>query len=171
MLTLDPSPKNRLAIPLPVRIGGIVLLITVLFAATMHNEALYVLFGRFWKNVFVQIGIFQHLPSILQTGGVVGQVTNQPRDIPAVVSYSMLYLGFCLTLLFLIFPSPQQRRLIIIAYALACVASLLLLIITKAGFALFAELNNQLIHFIVSPIPVIVLAPLIWWYSPTMQRV
>ena len=170
MLTLDSPPKERFALPLPIRIGLLGGLIALLFAATMHNEAIYVLLGQFWKNVFIHAGLSQHLPSILRPDGAIGQVTNRSRDIPAVVTYSLLYLGLCLAILFLVLPYPQQRRLVLVAYGLACSASLLLLVVTKLGVAVFAALNSQLIHFIVSPMPVIVLAPLIWWYTPRKQR-
>ena len=170
MPTLNLSPTKRLVLPLPVRIAGIGLLIALLFAATMHNETLYAFFGHFWKNIFIQTGISQHLPAILQANGAIAQVTHRPRDIPAVVSYSLLYLALCLALLFLALPYPQQRRLVLAAYGLICVVSLLLLVVTKLGVPLLAVLNSQLIHFLVSPMPVMVLAPLIWWYSPDRLR-
>lgn len=162
-----PTPDSRrgtgFSLPLPVRIGGALLLIGVLFWATLHNELLYRLFGGFWQRTFALLGVSQQVPAIMHSGGALGQVTNQPRDIPAVLSYSVLYVGICLSLLFLLLPRRSQHRLVLLAYGAAGVAFIGLLVIGKLGSSASLTLSNQLIHFIVSPMPVIVLAPLLQW--------
>ena len=168
MPTLE-RPRTRTAywqILSIARIVGIIVLVVVLFAATLNNESLYVSFGHFWQKLFATTGLARHPPTLLQSHGAIGQLTHRERDIPAVLSYSVLYLGGCLSLLFLLLPYPSQRRLVVISYSLAGVMALLLLLGSKLGSLNLVLLNSQLIHFIVSPMPVIVLAPLLWWFVP-----
>ena len=167
MPTLERPPRTspRL-IPLAVRVTGIILLVVLLFAATLNNWRLYALFGRFWHEAFLAVGWAHHTPAILQTNGAIGQLTHNARDIPSVLTYSALYICTCLALLFLILPYASQRKLVVTSYGLTGVLAILLLLVGKLGSADFTLFSSQLIHFIVSPMPVIVLAPLLWWYMP-----
>ena len=148
-----------------VRIVGGLLLIALLFSATLYNEVLYALFGLFWQKLFRWTGISQHVPLLLQSNGIIGQVTHRARDIPAVLSYSVFYVGTCLILLFLLLSSAAQRRMVVLFYGFTCVISLCLFVLGSAfSSGVSMTLNSQLVHFIVSPLPVIVLVPLLRWY-------
>lgn len=149
-----------------VRVVCTIVLVVVLFAATLNSEEIYVVFGHFWQTVFAAVGNAHHPPTLLQSHGAIGQLTHRERDIPAVVSYSILYIAGCLLLLYLVLPYPSQRRLVRISYGLAGALTLLLLLASISGNPDLIVLNTRLIHFIVSPMPVIVLAPLLWWYIP-----
>ena len=155
----------------PVRIIGSLLLIVLLFAATMYNEKIYAGLGGLWQKIFSQTVSAPHSTLTLQSEGLVGQLTNQPRNIPAVVLYSLLYLCACIALLFLILPHPQQRKLVLISYAFAGSLTIFLLLGSVIAGNLLLTLNTQLIHFIVSPMPVIILAPLLRWYYTTKVSV
>lgn len=153
-------------LPAPVRIIGSLLLIVLLFAATMYNEKIYAEIGSLWQKLFSPIVSTPSSTLPLQSDSLVGQLTHQPRNIPAIVLYSLLYLCACILLLFLILPHPQQRKLVLISYAFAGFLVVFLLLGSVIGGKLLLTLNTQLIHFIVSPMPVIVLAPLLRWYFP-----
>jgi hypothetical protein len=150
-----------------VWLGSIVLLAGLLFSATLANSELYALLGAGWQRLFIAMGMAQHLPALLQQGGAVGQLMHNAHSIPAVLSYSLLYVGICIALLYLLLPQPSQRRLAVSFYGAAGVAVLTLLIGSRiAGLPTLHVLNIQLIHFVVSPLPVIMLAPLLRWYLP-----
>lgn len=145
-----------------LRLGGILLLIALLFAATLYNEAFYKVFGEFWGNIFSSSTSTQS-----QSDGTLGQLLHRPRNIAAVASYGIVYVCICIALLFLLLPHPYQRKLVLISYGFTAVAFVLLLIGSKLAGPILAVLNDQLLHFVVSPVPVIILAPLLWWYSST----
>lgn len=144
---------------------GSLVLVVLLLAATLSNEVVYDVFGRFWQQVFDLLGIGQQASALPTTRNSVGAVLNQPRNLPAVASYGVLYVAFCLGLLFLMLPHARQRRLVLGFYAIAGTAFVLLLGLSRVGnMAVLSILASQLLHFIVSPVPVIMLVPLLRWY-------
>ncbi|RZK45270.1 MAG: hypothetical protein EOO61_00505 [Hymenobacter sp.] len=165
----DFSSGLTFRLPRGLRISGCVLLIGLLFSATLYNEEIYTVFGNFWQQLLATAVVAQHSPAQLQTGGVMGQLTHRPRNISAVITYSVLYTGTCLVLLFLLLPDPMQRRLVLLAYSSAGAMLVLLSVGSWLGSEVLATFSAQLAHFIVSPLPVIILAPLLWWYLPSKR--
>jgi len=162
-LMVSPDRPKRVA-----RILGSLLVIAILFSATLHNEVLYGLFGLFWQKLFRLTGTSQHMPTLLQSDGIVGQVAHRSRDILAVLSYSVFYVGTCLVLLFLLLPDAAQRRMVVLFYCFTCIISLCLFVLGGAfNGGVLMTLNSRLIHFIVSPLPAIILVPLLRWYLPS----
>ena len=147
------------------RIAGAFVLIAALFSATLNNEALYVVLGHVWQKFFFVAGISPRAsPAIV--GRVTEQVTNTARYALAVLTYGALYVGTCLVLLWLLLSSAPQRRIAIIFYECATLFFTVLLVAGKLGSSVLLQLSSQLIHFIVSPVPVVVLVPLLRWYLP-----
>lgn len=145
--------------------AGSIALVALLLAATLSNEAVYDAFGRFWQQVFELLGIQQSASALPAADNSVGAVLNRPRNLPAVASYGFLYVVTCLALLFLLLPHARQRRLVLGFYGVAGTVLLVLLSLSRFGnMPLLAVLANQLLHFIVSPVPVIMLVPLLRWY-------
>ncbi|WP_157530314.1 XrtX-associated membrane protein [Hymenobacter norwichensis] len=144
--------------------AGSVALVALLLVATLSNEAVYSVLGNFWQQIFELLGIKQTAAAPAAETSV-GTVLNRPRNLPAVLSYGALYVLACLTLLFLLLPHGRQRRLVLGFYAIAGTAFVVLIGISRLGnAAVLAVLANQLLHFIVSPVPVIMLVPLLRWY-------
>lgn len=154
-----------------LQIAVALMLIVLLFFSTMNNEVLYSLLGNFWLKTFKFMGISSHSFTLSQPSNTIGLVTNRPRNTSAILSYSVLYLGMCLAILCLLLPSIAQRKLVFIFYGLATSTFLVLLLVAKLGISVGIELSNQLIHFIVSPLPVVVLFPLLKWYLPNKRLV
>ena len=150
-----------------LRVAVSVVFWLLLFGATLWNEQAYHLLDMCWQKTIAALGAEQHVPSLLQPGNVVSQVMRRPHSIPAVLLYSILYVGICLLLLFSFLLAPMQRRLVVLFYGLAGVASVLLLVGSKVDASpSLAILNSELVHFVVSPVPVIMLIPLLRWYVP-----
>ncbi|MBW3372989.1 hypothetical protein KYK31_03320 [Hymenobacter norwichensis] len=144
---------------------GAVALFALLLVATLSNEYAYSVLGNFWAHVFELLGIGP-AAALPEAGTSVGAVLNRPRNLPAVLSYGALYVLACLGLLFLMLPHARQRRLVLGFYGIAGTVFLLLLVLSRLShMAVLAVLANQLLHFIVSLVPVIVLVPLLRWYS------
>ena len=169
MPTLEhPTRAIHVKQPTPLRRVGIsVVLWLLLFGATLWNEQAYHLLDMCWQKAVATLGVEQHVPSLLQPGNVVSQVMRRPHSIPAVLLYSVLYVGICLLLLFSLLLAPLQRRLVVLFYGLAGIASVLLLMGSRVGASpSLAILSSELVHFVVSPVPVIMLIPLLRWYAP-----
>jgi hypothetical protein len=156
---LKPSTYGQL-----IRLGSSILLVLILFSATMFNEQTYALLGQFWQKVFSGLGIEQHLPAILQQDSPISHFMHRQHNIIAVLSYSLLYISICIGLLCLLLPDASQQRLAILFYVGAGIVSFFLILGTKIGsIPTLTILNSQLIHFVVSPLPVIILVPLLRW--------
>ena len=148
------------------RIAGVFVLIAALFSATLNNEAIYAALGHVWQKVFFVAGTSPRV-SPATVGRVTEQITNTARYAPAVLTYGALYVGTCLVLLWLLLSSAPQRRIAVIFYGCATLSFTVLLVAGKLGSSVLLQLSSQLIHFIVSPVPVVVLVPLLRWYLPT----
>ena len=95
---------------------------------------------------------------------------HHPHSVPAVLSFGVLYIGVCVALQFVLLSQASQRRLVGWFYGSVCVAVLGLLLASKlGGSAALAALDRQLVHFLISPLPVIALVPLLQWYMPAAR--
>lgn len=143
-------------------VGGL-LLAGLLLLATLYDEALYGLFGGWGDRAGRALGASK-LPSWLQPGSLVFSLLHQARSMPSVMLYSGLYLVLCLALLFLLVPAGASRRLGLLFYVgVGLTAGLLLLGSQVGGGPTLAGLASQLVHFLVSPLPIAGLVPLLRW--------
>ncbi|WP_188548696.1 XrtX-associated membrane protein [Hymenobacter qilianensis] len=173
LINEDPKPAlERLTDNRIIRIGCCLLLVLLLFSASLFAEQLYAVLGTFCQSLFDALGVAAYLPRLFEQGGVIGQTMNRPHSIPAVILYSLLYVTVCLALLFLLLPYPTQRRYVLLFYGIIAVASLLLLVTNKLVGPNFSItiLTSHLLHFLVSPVPVIILVPLLRWYSANTKK-
>jgi hypothetical protein len=141
------------------------LLIATLFSATLSNEALYAAFGNFWRKLSGIAGTSLQASALLHSSAI-EQITNTHRDAPAILTYGALYVSICFVLLLLLLTSASQRRVAMLFYVSATLVFIVLFTGGKLGSTVLLQLSSQLIHFIVSPLPVIVLVPLLRWYLP-----
>lgn len=149
-----------------IRLAIAILFIAALFGATMNNETLYVVFGNFWQKFLSQIGSPspQQASATLGSHTAIDQITNTPRNTPAVLIYGFLYVGICLTILMLLLPVTAQRKAVFTFYGVSILVFVGLVVAGYLGGTVLLQLSSQLIHFIVSPLPVVVLVPLLRWY-------
>ena len=164
-----PSLKTQTSVVRPtriIRLAVAILFIAALFGATMNNETLYAVFGNFWQKFLSQVGSPspQQAPAMLGTHTAIDQITNTPRNTPAVLIYSFLYVGICLTILVLLLPVTAQRKAVFTFYGVSILVFIGLVVAGSLGGTVLLQLSSQLIHFIVSPLPVVVLVPLLRWY-------
>jgi hypothetical protein len=149
-----------------VRIISAFLLIATLFSATLNNEALYEAFGNFWRKLFGAASNASLQNSAALHSSIIRQVTNTHRDAPAILTYGALYVSICFILLLLLLPVASQRKVAMLFYVGLILIFIVLLIIGNLCSTVLLQLSSQLIHFIVSPLPIIVLVPLLRWYLP-----
>lgn len=159
-------PPARSGLPEWGRWAMSVALAGLLVAATFCNDALYALFGSWGQALLGALGPKQPLPALQQPAAIM-QVMNNPHSVLAVVAYSIGFLAVCVALLLLLLPLPAQRRLVFRFYGVAGLALLLLLGGGRVAHSVaLLLLAKQLVHFVVSPLPIIVLVPLLRWYLP-----
>ncbi|MCB2376366.1 hypothetical protein LGH70_02150 [Hymenobacter sp. BT635] len=165
MLTAFTQPAaRRRPLVLVLRATVAILLVAGLFVVGLRNEPVFGLLTLAWQKLFLALGLTERAAALQQ--GVSGLVTT--RSLPAVVSYALLYTGACLVLLSAVLFDAARMRVVLGLYAAIFGACALLLLGGKLlGDASWAyQLGRRLIDFIVSPLPVIILIPLLRWYVP-----
>ena len=92
------------------------------------------------------------------------------RSLPAVATYSLLYVGGCLLLLHLLLRDSRRTRWAAQVYLGLLVLCLLLLALGRFGGNLpwAYKLGRRIIDFTISPLPVMILLPVLW---PGSRRV
>ncbi len=140
------------------------MLVAALFLLGQYDNPVFAALTAGWHALFTALGL-ETLAQRLQSG-VSGQVTT--RSLPAMLSYGLLYSGCCLLLLALVLRTAARMRMVILLYAAVFGACVLLLLGGKlAGDVTWSyRLGRRLIEFIVSPLPVVMLVPLLWRYQP-----
>ncbi|RZK61977.1 MAG: hypothetical protein EOO59_03750 [Hymenobacter sp.] len=137
----------------------------LLFWVGIESDAVFAALARGWQLVFEALGLGGLLDRLQH--GTSAQVTK--RSLPAMLTYGVLYLTVCLLLLWLVLHDAQAWRLAAQLYAGAIVLCAGLLLLGKLGgdVAVFYHAARRLIDFLVSPVPVLVLIPLL---SPAVRR-
>jgi hypothetical protein len=159
-LKYGPAP-TRGSWPPAGRLASSLLLVLLLLGATLQNERLYVLFDAWWYRLIGALGFSGGLRSSHST---VSPLLDHARSLPAVVIYGGLYLSLCLGLLFLLVPAGKPWQLVLRFYIGAGLATGLLVLGSRVGGGpALAVLASQILHFVVSPLPVIMLVPLLRW--------
>ena len=142
-------------------------LVAVLFWAGIYDEAVFNALNAGWQKLLTSLGLAEQLAAVQR--GISTQVTK--RSLPTMFTYGLLYTSTCLLLLrFLLPPGGHRMRRVVALYAVVFVACGLLLAGGKlAGDVPWAyRLARRLIDFIVSPLPVVVLLPLL--YKPGSRK-
>ncbi|PJJ54491.1 XrtX-associated membrane protein [Hymenobacter chitinivorans] len=139
------------------------LLVAALFWVGMHNDQVFVALTQAWQKIFLTLGLSAQAAK--PQSGISTLVTT--RSLPAVFTYSLLYTAACLGVLYAALYDTARMRLVLQLYAAVFGACTLLLLGGKLlGDASWAyQLGRRLIDFIVSPLPVIILVPLLRWYG------
>ena len=136
------------------------LLVLVLFAVGVESEAIFAALTRAWQNILELLGLgsvlarWQHGTSNLVT----------TRSLPAMATYSLAYVGLCLLLLHVLLRDGRRTR-----WAAQVYLGLLgLYVVLMLGGRLagnlpwILKLSRHIIDFVVSPLPVMMLLPVLW---------
>lgn len=140
------------------------ILLVLLFTIGTYSDAVLLAADGFWQHVLAVIGLADRAAAVQQ--GISGLVTK--RSLISVVTYSLLYTGTCLLLLVVVLYTARRIRLVFLLYGGIFVVCAVLVVLGKlAGDVAWAyKLARRLIDFIVSPLPVIILIPLLRWHQP-----
>ncbi|UOR07523.1 hypothetical protein MUN82_10595 [Hymenobacter aerilatus] len=163
-----PGPAMRLFAPqMLLRWSGVLLLVLFLFGLTWYTEEFYATLTPVWERLLASAGI----GSAVQHDDAAQHLMNRSRSVPVAGLYAVLYLAACLALVRLLLVSAQQWRMAVLFYAVAGGSGILLLLVGKllalpAAYAL----SSQIIHFILSPLAVITLVPVLRWYAPVVSK-
>lgn len=165
------SPSFQPAVaPQPWRPSGLlqgaaaILLVVAIFCIGIYSDTVLATIDAFWQHLLTLLGLGGHASTVQQ--GISGLVTK--RSLVSVVTYSLIYTSTCLLLLTVALGSTRRMRLVFVLYGAVFVICATLVVVGKlAGDAAWAyKLARRLIDFIVSPLPVIILVPLLRWYVP-----
>lgn len=155
---------SQLATPVrpmtPTRWALAAALALVLFVVGMESDTIFASLTRSWQVVFNLVGLGTLLARLQQ--GTSHLVTT--RSLPAMGTYSLLYVGGCLLLLHVLLRDGRRTRWAAQLY-LGLLALYVLLMVggRLGGNAEWAfKLSRRIIDFIVSPLPVMLLLPLLW---------
>lgn len=136
------------------------LLVLVLFAVGMESEAIFAALTRAWQRILELLGLgamlarWQHGTSNLVT----------TRSLPAMATYSLAYVGLCLLLLHVLLRDGRRTRWAAQVYlGLLGLYMVLMLGGRLAGnLPWILKLSRHIIDFVVSPLPVMMLLPVLW---------
>ncbi|QKG52694.1 XrtX-associated membrane protein [Hymenobacter sp. BRD67] len=134
----------------------------------MESEAVFAALTRAWQALFEALGLSGAI-SRWQRG--TSQLVTT-RSIPAMVSYSILYVGGCILLLHVLLRNPQRTRWVIQIYLALLVLYVLLVLGGRLGgnITWAFKLSRRIIDFLVSPLPVMLLLPLLWPGTRSIAR-
>ncbi|RTQ49596.1 hypothetical protein EJV47_12295 [Hymenobacter gummosus] len=142
------------------------LLLLLLFWVGTYDEPVFAWLSAAWQRLLAALGL-DGLAARLQQG-TSGLVTK--RSLPTVITYSLAYTGVCLLIIGLLVPRRALRTAFWLYGGVFAASAVLVLVGKAAGdVAWLYKLGRQLIDFIVSPLPVAALVPLLRWYYAGAQ--
>ncbi len=144
----------------PTRWGLAAALGLILFVLGMESDALFAGLTRGWQVLLDLGGLSGPLARLQQ--GTSHLVTT--RSLPAAGTYSLLYVGIALLLLHVLLRDGRRTRWVAQVYlGLLGLCVLLLVGGRLGGTSEWAfKLSRRIIDFVVSPLPVMLLLPLLW---------
>ena len=142
------------------------LLALALFIVGMQSDAVFAMLTRGWQALFDLVGLGAAAARLQQ--GTSGLVTT--RSLPAMGTYSLLYVGGCLLLLHVLLRDGRRTRWAAQVYLGLLALYVLLLVVGRLGgnVPLAYKLGRRIIDFTIPPLPVMILLPVLW---PGTRRV
>jgi len=136
------------------------LLAGALFWVGMESEVVFGVLTRGWQAVFSLLGQGNALAQMQQ--GTSHLVTT--RSLPAMATYGLLYVAACLLLLHVLLRDGRRTRWAAQVYLGLLGLCVLLLVVGRLGgnIAWAYKLGRRIIDFVISPLPVMILLPLLW---------
>jgi hypothetical protein len=138
----------------------------VLFLVGMESEAVFATLTWAWQELFDLVGLGGAAARFQQ--GTSGLVTT--RSLPAMGTYSLLYVGGCLLLLHVLLRDSRRTRWAAQVYLGLLGLYVLLFVVGRLGgnVSWAYKLGRRIIDFTISPLPVMILLPVLW---PGTRRV
>jgi hypothetical protein len=136
------------------------LLALALFLVGMQSDAVFAALTRAWQALFELLGLGAAAARFQR--GTSGLVTT--RSLPAMGTYSLLYVGGCLLLLHVLLRAGRRTRWAAQVYLGLLGLYVLLLVVGRLGgnVPLAYKLARRIIDFTISPLPVMILLPVLW---------
>jgi hypothetical protein len=136
------------------------LLAAALFAVGMAPDAVFATLTRGWQLVFNLLGLGEVLARAQQDTSHL--VTT--RSLPAVATYGLLYVAGCLLLLHVLLRDGRRTRWAAQVYLGLLALCALLWVGGRLGgnIAWAYKLGRRIIDFVASPLPVMILLPVLW---------
>jgi hypothetical protein len=136
------------------------LLALTLFIVGMQSDAVFAALTRAWQSLFDLVGLGTAAARLQQ--GTSGLVTT--RSLPAMGTYSLLYVGGCLLLLHVLLRDGRRTRWAAQVFLGLLGLYVLLLVVGRLGgnVPLAYKLGRRIIDFTISPLPVMILLPVLW---------
>ncbi len=137
-----------------------------LFLVGMESETMFAALTRAWQKLFDLVGLSGAAARLQQ--GTSGLVTT--RSLPAMATYGLLYVSGCLALLHVLLRDARRTRWAAQVYLGLLGLCVLLLLIGRLGghVPVAYKLGRRIIDFTISPLPVMILLPVLW---PGTRRV
>lgn len=136
------------------------LLASALFVAGMESEVVFAALTRGWQALFELLGQGDTLGRLQQ--GTSHLVTT--RSLPAMATYGLLYVAGCVLLLHVLLRDGRRTRWAAQVYLGLLGLCVLLLLGGRLGgnIAWAYKLGRRIIDFVISPLPVMILLPVLW---------
>lgn len=160
------SPElSRTVTPLTLGRGLMAALLGLaLFIVGIETDAIFAALTHAWQAGLELVGLGHMIAHWQQ--GTSNLVTT--RSLPAVATYSLGYVGLCLLLLQVLLRDSRRTRWAAQVYLGLLALYLLLLLLGRLGgnIAWAYKLGRRLIDFVISPLPVMILLPVLWPGTP-----
>jgi peptidoglycan/LPS O-acetylase OafA/YrhL len=141
-------------------VAGVVLAL-LLLGSRWYEEAVYAWLDAGWRL------LSRALPTAAAdavAGAAMRGLLERSHSVPAALLFAAGYVGLCWALLCVLLPPGQGWRWGLRLYGGVGLASLLLVVASHAlGQPVLAELASRLLHMLLSPLPLMVLVPLLRW--------
>jgi hypothetical protein len=136
------------------------LLVLILFVIGMESDAVFAALTQAWQAIFELLGLGPALARWQQ--GTSHLVTT--RSLPAMATYSLGYVGLCVLLLHTLLRNGRRTRWAAQVYLGLLGLYVVLMLVGKLGgdIAGAYKAGRRIIDFIVSPLPVMILLPVLW---------
>ena len=149
--------------PVPPLQAGRVAICLVLVAALVlvgfYQTDVFAFLTRAWNTALTAAGLAGLLARLQQ--GTNPEITKS--SLPAIITGSLVYIGVCVLVFYLLLRSGARTWWVVRVYLVLFGVCLLLLLLGKVtGTVLFYRMARRIIDLTVSPVPLILLLPLLW---------
>ena len=137
-------------------------LLTLLLSVRLYEEPLYAWLDVSWARLTQLLPAATYLDKV--AGNSVRPLMERPHTVAAVLLFAAGYVALNLSLLSMLLPRGEGWRWGLRVYVGVGLLSLLLVLVSHAAeLPLLTTLASRLLHGLLSPLPVMVLVPLLRW--------
>lgn len=162
-----PQPAGLFSLLSPARRALCGLLLALLISIRLFEDELCAALEAAWRHLSGALPA----PAWLAAANAAAQrslqrLTAHPHSVAVELLYDITYVGLCFGLLCALLPAGRGWRWGLRIYGGFGLASLLLIVAGQlGGLPLLTSLASQLLHGLLSPLPLMVLVPLLWLQS------